>query len=57
MAHATARDGTRLYVKDWGHGRPVVLIHGWPLSADSWDPVAVPLVGVPRTTRAQLTRL
>ena len=44
MAYATTRDGTRLYVKDWGRGRPVVLIHGWPLSADSWDAVAVPLV-------------
>lgn len=44
MPYATARDGTKLYVKDWGRGRPVVLIHGWPLSADSWDPIAVPLV-------------
>ena len=44
MPYATARDGTKLYVKDWGKGRPVVLIHGWPLSADSWDPIAVPLV-------------
>ncbi len=44
MPYATARDGSRLYVKDWGHGRPIVLIHGWPLSADSWDPIAVPLV-------------
>jgi pimeloyl-ACP methyl ester carboxylesterase len=43
MPYATARDGTKLYVKDWGKGRPVVLIHGWPLSADSWDPIAVPL--------------
>jgi len=34
-----ARDGTHLYSKVWGEGRPVVLIHGWPLSADSWDPV------------------
>lgn len=38
-----ARDGTHLYVKSWGEGRPVVLIHGWPLSADSWDSVALPL--------------
>jgi pimeloyl-ACP methyl ester carboxylesterase len=30
-------DGTELYVKDWGSGPAVVLIHGWPLSADSWD--------------------
>ncbi|MDP3675935.1 MAG: alpha/beta hydrolase [Novosphingobium sp.] len=34
------RDGTHLYHKVWGEGRPVVLIHGWPLSADSWDPIA-----------------
>ncbi len=31
-------DKVRLYVKSWGTGRPVVLIHGWPLSSDSWDP-------------------
>ncbi|MCA9149924.1 MAG: alpha/beta hydrolase [Planctomycetales bacterium] len=31
------RDGHVLYAKQWGSGRPVVLIHGWPLSADSWD--------------------
>jgi non-heme chloroperoxidase len=34
-----ARDGTHLYAKVWGEGRPVVLIHGWPLSSDSWDPI------------------
>ncbi|MDR7103118.1 alpha/beta hydrolase [Croceicoccus sp. BE223] len=40
MTMIDTRDGTRLYAKEWGprHGRPVVLIHGWPLSADSWDP-------------------
>lgn len=32
------RDGTQIYAKIWGEGRPVILIHGWPLSADSWDP-------------------
>jgi pimeloyl-ACP methyl ester carboxylesterase len=37
MPYVKTRDGTDLYVKDWGSGRPVVLIHGWPLSADSWD--------------------
>ena len=34
------RDGTHLYAKVWGEGRPVVLIHGWPLSGDSWDPIS-----------------
>jgi non-heme chloroperoxidase len=33
----TTRDGTRIYYKDWGAGRPVVFSHGWPLTADAWD--------------------
>ena len=41
MNHVTAADKTKLYVKDWGSGRPGVLIHGWPLSADSWDDQAM----------------
>ena len=39
MHMTETRDGTHLYVKTWGEGQPVVLIHGWPLSGDSWDPV------------------
>ena len=26
-----------LYVKDYGQGAPVILIHGWPLSGESWE--------------------
>ena len=37
MSMMTTRDGTDLYFKDWGLGRPVLFSHGWPLSADSWD--------------------
>lgn len=44
MPIITTPDGTDLYVRDWGTGRPVVLIHGWPLSGASWDHQAVPLV-------------
>lgn len=30
-------NGVNLYVEDTGgEGRPIVLIHGWPLSAESW---------------------
>jgi non-heme chloroperoxidase len=41
MGYITTQDGTKLYVKDWGTGRPVVFIHGWPLSADTWDEAAM----------------
>ena len=37
MSHISTEDGTRIYYKDWGAGPPVVLSHGWPLSADSWE--------------------
>lgn len=37
MASIKTQDGTELYYKDWGTGRPVVLIHGWPLDADMWE--------------------
>ena len=40
MAYAETRDGAKLYYKDWGNGDPVILIHGWPLSSDSWDPIS-----------------
>lgn len=40
MPMIETRDGTRLYAKSWGEGPAVVLIHGWPLSGDSWDPVS-----------------
>src|SRR3989442_4052971 len=33
----TTRDGTTIFYKDWGTGRPVVFSHGWPLTADAWD--------------------
>ena len=41
MPTITTPDNTQLYVKDWGTGRPVIMLHGWPLSADSWDDQAM----------------
>jgi non-heme chloroperoxidase len=38
MNTITTRDGLQIYFKDWGTGKPVVFSHGWPLSADAWDP-------------------
>lgn len=41
MKHIITNDGVKLFVKDWGKGRPVVMAHGWPLSADSFDDLAL----------------
>src|SRR5215475_10582480 len=38
MSYIETKDGVRIYYKDWGEGQPIVFSHGWPLSADDWDP-------------------
>ncbi|QCP53638.1 alpha/beta hydrolase [Trinickia violacea] len=43
-SYVKAKDGTEIYFKDWGTGTPVVFSHGWPLSADAWDPQMLFLV-------------
>jgi len=32
MPVCSTRDGVEIFYKDWGQGRPVVFIHGWPQS-------------------------
>ena len=41
MSFISATDNVKLYVKDWGKGRPVVMLHGWPLSSDSFDDLSL----------------
>lgn len=37
MSTFTSQDGTQIYYKDWGTGKPILFSHGWPLDADMWD--------------------
>ena len=37
MPRITIKDGTQIYLKDWGSGHPVFFSHGWPLSADAFE--------------------
>lgn len=43
MQCVTTADKTQLCVKDWGSGRPIILMSGWPFSSDSWDDQAMAL--------------
>jgi non-heme chloroperoxidase len=43
MAMFTTRDEVAIFYKDWGprNGPVVILSHGWPLNADSWESQAL----------------
>src|ERR1700755_2379553 len=45
MRHIVTADGTRLFHKDWGAGRPVVFVSSWSLDADMWADQMVALSG------------
>ncbi len=36
-------DGTTLYYKDWGGGRPVVFVAAWALNSDMWQYQMAPM--------------
>ena len=37
MPFIKTRDEVAIHYNDWGSGKPVVLIHGWPLSGAMWE--------------------
>ncbi len=45
MNHVTTTDDVRLRVKDWGQGRAVIMLHGWPLSSDTFDDLGMAIAG------------
>ena len=44
MPYLITDDEVELFYQDWGIGRPVILIHGWPLNSDMWEKQATFLV-------------
>jgi len=42
--NSTTGEEVNISYKDYGNGRPVVLIHGWPLSKEMWEYQIEPLV-------------
>ncbi|QHI35106.1 Non-heme bromoperoxidase BPO-A2 [Kordia antarctica] len=37
LTHETETQNIDLFFEDYGHGQPVILIHGWPLSHRAWE--------------------
>jgi pimeloyl-ACP methyl ester carboxylesterase len=33
----SSRNPVKIFYEDWGQGKPVVLIHGWPLNHQMWE--------------------
>jgi len=44
LQYITTADGTMLYYKDWGRGKPIVFVHSWAMSSDMWQYQMAPLV-------------
>src|SRR5882724_5664774 len=38
-------DGTNLFYRDWGTGKPVVFIHSWAANSDMWQYQMIHLAG------------
>lgn len=37
ITNKNANEAVNIYYEDYGKGKPVILIHGWPLSGKSWE--------------------
>ena len=37
LTNETETQNIDIFFEDYGHGQPVILIHGWPLSHRAWE--------------------
>jgi non-heme chloroperoxidase len=44
LPYIAANDGTALYYKDWGTGKPVLFVSSWAMNSDMWQYQMVPMV-------------
>ncbi len=44
LPYIAADDGTALYYKDWGSGKPVLFVSSWAMNSDMWQYQMVPMV-------------
>jgi pimeloyl-ACP methyl ester carboxylesterase len=52
--HSVVVNGTRIAVVVGGTGEPVLLLHGWPQTADAWNKVMGPLAARLEGNRSRL---
>jgi non-heme chloroperoxidase len=45
LTSVTAKDGTNLFVQDWGSGRPVVFVAAWAFNSNVWGSHIAALTG------------
>jgi non-heme chloroperoxidase len=62
MPFISAEDGTSLFYKDWGSGKPVVFVSSWGLNSDMWQYQMTPMVNqgsdaLPTTAVVTVARL
>jgi len=44
MPFIPAKDGTPLFYKDWGSGKPIIFVSSWALNSDMWQYQMTPMV-------------
>lgn len=62
MSFLKVADGTNLYYKESGFGKPIIFVHGWCINCDSWEYIMEELADsgyqcIAYDQRAELTKI